>query len=103
MSCCAAVMRNLHILSHWFFIKIKRFAPPAGARNVADFRPKRGPRSASRAGGAGAPEALLPARDDLPVVDVVRNATLERGDQDAEIGGGLRVHVVDADGIFVDD
>src|SRR6516162_8209081 len=25
-SCCAAVMRNLHILSHWFFTKIKRFA-----------------------------------------------------------------------------
>src|SRR2546430_15188321 len=31
---------------------------------------------ASRAGGAGAPEALLPARDDLPVVDIVRNAAL---------------------------
>src|SRR5262249_41298131 len=35
------------------------------------------------AGRAGAPEALPPARDDLPVVDVVRNATLERGDHRA--------------------
>src|SRR5262249_42296199 len=79
MSCCAAVMRNLHILSHWFFIKIKRFAPPAGARTVADFSPKRGPRPPSRAGGAGPPEAPLPARDAPRVVDIVGDAALERG------------------------
>src|SRR5215831_7765343 len=35
------------------------------------------------AGRAGAPEALPPTRDDLPVVDIVRNATLERGDHRA--------------------
>jgi hypothetical protein len=40
MSCCAAAMQNMHILSHWFFIKIKRFALADGRRNQRRFWPK---------------------------------------------------------------
>src|SRR5262245_51452106 len=79
-------MRKMHILTHWFFIKIKRFAPPTRARKRCRFGPKCALptfRPALCAGRAGAAEAFLPARDDLPVVDIVRNATLERGDHRA--------------------
>src|SRR6516225_1370883 len=76
-------MRNMHILSHWFFIKIKRFAPPTRAQNVADLGPNVPLRAALSAGRAGVPEALLPARDNLSVVDIVRNATLKRSDHRA--------------------
>jgi hypothetical protein len=41
-----------------------------GAKNVADLGPNVALRAALCAGRAGAPEALLPARDDLPVVDM---------------------------------
>src|SRR6516164_956505 len=33
--CCAADMQKMHILSHWFFTKIKRFAAPNGRRKTA--------------------------------------------------------------------
>src|SRR5215471_2827154 len=33
--CCAADMQKMHILSHWFFTKIKRFVAPNGRRKTA--------------------------------------------------------------------
>src|SRR5260221_1978028 len=74
MSCCAAAMQNMHILSHCFFTKIERFAHRRWQAKTAPIlaemsRPDRPMRRR-----AGAAEALLPARNDFPVVDIVRNA-----------------------------
>jgi hypothetical protein len=37
MSCCAADMQKMHILSHWFFAKIKRFAAPTAGEKQRGF------------------------------------------------------------------
>src|SRR5262245_24262575 len=77
-------MHEMHGLSYCFFIKIERIRAAKGGRKMGAIRARnQAPWTSSSAAHARPAEALLPPLDDLPVVDIVQNATLECGDHRA--------------------
>src|SRR6478752_9436384 len=63
--------------------KLNDSAPRGGRKNTRFWRAETRCPALLGAGHAGAAKTLLPAWDDLPVVDIVGNATFECGDHRA--------------------